>query len=179
MASKGFVSVLGISGMPELDEQFVRLFAEIKMAEREGLKLGGEIMAHKWKENIVSEGWQSPRDWRPLDVRNVPAHRYFDSIKVGDAKVISKTGLVTIDVYSDIEPRGDQTFSYPELQEYGWRGGEARPTMTPAFDDTRDEVIAVFAATVRTVVDTTFPARWKKIRSTFMSLTNLKSHLRL
>lgn len=167
----GLISALGITGVPEMNVNFAKLDALVKSATLTGLAAGGRRMKEEWQKNIEDAGWAPGH--APMDPRNDPQVQYYESIEVGKPEL--GKGAAILEVYSTLEARGGQPFSYPVYQEYGTSHNPPVPTMTPAFDNTKDEVKVLVAESVASVVEATFPAAWRNIKGKFLSMTNLKS----
>lgn len=164
------ITALGVSGIPELDASFRALRLTLQIAAVEGAKVAGNIFAGEWKKNIEEQGWASGH--APVDPRNVPPHGYYDSITIGEPVVAP--GSVGLEVFSDIEPRSDQPYSYPFYQEYGTSRNPARPTMTPAYETKQIEAEDAIRKAIQEAALLHFPSRWTPTRGKFLNFSQIR-----
>lgn len=142
-----FGNFVRIENIGSLAAGEVRLLAAVEAAGIEASRMAGEAMKSAWQDQIDS-----------VLTHGYATGKYHDSITVGDP-VVAGT-LIEVEVSS--EAMNAQDYSYPIALEYGWtdKGGNHHgpyPTMTPAMEQSGEQIVALMAATEGSVLNAWFP----------------------
>lgn len=121
-----------IQGVNHLMAKLGKLESELPEMMSAALKTGALTIQNRWKERVLSDAYKTGN--------------YMRSIQVGEPEISATHARVEIGTDITNPP-------YPFFLEYGTSRMSARPTMTPAFDESvhpaTEEVKATLSAMIR------------------------------
>lgn len=139
----GLFTPLRFDGLAGLDIGVARVIEAVHEAAKLGAEEGAKLLVVAWQNNV-----------NDILIHGYAIGNYHDSIQAADPQIVGEYD-VEVEVFSDAEAHGDD---YPFFLEYGTsRIPGGYPTMTPAFESTKDTVTEKCAETQRAALETWFP----------------------